>query len=47
MVEVIGIGIFAALVWLMAYGMSATENEEHRLEHAQPKRAAPSTKRAA
>jgi hypothetical protein len=47
MVEVIGIGIFAALVWLMASGMSATENKEHRLEHPQPKRAAPSTKRAA
>ena len=31
MVEVIGIGFMVALVWLLTYGLSATETEE-RLE---------------
>jgi len=30
MVEVIGIALFVALVWLLVYGMSATEAKGHR-----------------
>lgn len=47
MVEVIGIGFAVALVWLLAYGMSATETETRWSEPAQADRASRNTKYAA
>lgn len=40
MVEVIEVGFVVALVWLLTYGMSATETEE-RLEKEQAERVSP------
>ena len=47
MVEVIGIGLVVALVWVLTYGMSATTAEEHRLTTDQAERIASQTKHAA
>jgi len=47
MVEVIGIALFVALVWLLVYGMSATEAKGHRLGTDQAERPSPKRMHAA